>query len=110
MVCMSSAYHIGKAHGLRTAPLLGLSMPAAPKYKRNDVLFPISPYHNWVPSAWVLPLKFEGGGYKAGGKGGFDSEGNFWVSDNFSVGWQGQDCCRRGTPPSSHPIAIRFRR
>ena len=57
---------------------------------------PYMPYLNWVPSAWVLPLKFDGGGYRAGGKGGFDSEGNFWVGDNFSVGWQGQDSLWEG--------------
>ena len=43
------------------------------------------------PSAWVLPLKFDGGGYRAGGKAMFDSEGNLWVGNNFTVGWQGQD-------------------
>ena len=52
---------------------------------------PFMPYLNWSPSAWVLPLKFDGGGYHAGGKAMFDSEGNLWVGDNFSVGWQGQD-------------------
>ncbi len=57
---------------------------------------PYMPYLNWVPSAWVLPLKFDGGGYRAGGKGGFDSEGNFWVGDNFTVGWQGQDSLWEG--------------
>ena len=41
-----------------------------------------------APSAWVLPLKFDGGGYRAGGKAMFDSEGNLWVGDNFTVGWQ----------------------
>src|SRR5271156_5823095 len=35
---------------------------------------PYMPYLNWVPSACVLPLKFDGGGYRAGGKGGLDSE------------------------------------
>jgi hypothetical protein len=57
---------------------------------------PYMPYLNWQPSAWVLPLKFDGGGYRAGGKGGFDSVGNFWVADNFSVGWQGQDSLWEG--------------
>ena len=57
---------------------------------------PFMPYLNWQPSAWVLPLKFDGGGYRAGGKGGFDSDGNFWVGDNFSVGWQGQDSLWEG--------------
>ena len=47
-------------------------------------------------SAWVLPLKFDGGGYKAGGKAMFDSEGNLWVGDNFSIGWQGQDSLWQG--------------
>jgi hypothetical protein len=37
---------------------------------------PFMPYLNWSPSAWVLPLKFDGGGYRAGGKAMFDSEGN----------------------------------
>jgi hypothetical protein len=57
---------------------------------------PYMPYLNWQPSAWVLPLKFDGGGYRAGGKGGLDSDGNFWVGDNFSVGWQGQDSLWEG--------------
>jgi hypothetical protein len=33
------------------------------------------PYLSFSPSAWVLPLKFTGGGYRAGGKAMFDSEG-----------------------------------
>jgi hypothetical protein len=47
---------------------------------------PFMPYLNFPPSAWVLPLKFDGGGYRAGGKAMFDSEGNLWVGDNFTVG------------------------
>ena len=57
---------------------------------------PYMPYLNWAPSAWVLPLKFTGGGYVAGGKCMFDSEGNLWVGDNFTVGWQGQDSLWQG--------------
>ncbi len=57
---------------------------------------PYMPYLNWAPSAWVLPLKFDGGGYRAGGKAMFDSEGNLWVGDNFTVGWQGQDSLWQG--------------
>jgi streptogramin lyase len=57
---------------------------------------PYMPYLNWAPSAWVLPLKFDGGGYRAGGKAMFDSEGNFWVGNNFTVGWQGQDSLWEG--------------
>jgi hypothetical protein len=57
---------------------------------------PFMPYLNWAPSAWVLPLKFDGGGYRAGGKAMFDGEGNLWVGDNFTVGWQGQDSLWQG--------------
>src|SRR5262245_40815959 len=35
---------------------------------------PFMPYLGFAPSAWVLPLKFDGGGYRAGGKAMFDSE------------------------------------
>jgi hypothetical protein len=70
---------------------------------------PYMPYLNWAPSAWVLPLKFDGGGYRAGGKAMFDSEGNLWVGDNFSVGWQGQDSLWQGHAtkfaPNGRPIS-----
>jgi hypothetical protein len=70
---------------------------------------PYMPYLNWQPSAWVLPLTFDGGGYRAGGKGGFDSDANFWVGDNFSVGWQGQDSLWEGHAtkfaPSGHALS-----
>src|SRR5215469_3795308 len=57
---------------------------------------PFMPYLNYAPSAWVLPLKFDGGGYRAGGKAMFDSEGNLWVGDNFTIGWQGNDSLWQG--------------
>ena len=57
---------------------------------------PFMPYLNFSPSAWVLPLKFDGGGYRAGGKAMFDSQGNLWVGDNWTVGWQGQDVLWQG--------------
>ncbi len=63
---------------------------------RNLRPVPFMPYLNYAPSAWVLPLKFDGGGYRAGGKAMFDSEGNLWVGDNFTVGWQGQDSLWEG--------------
>src|SRR6516165_7951497 len=66
-------------------------MPAG----KNLRAVPFMPYLGFAPSAWVLPLRFDGGGYIAGGKGMFDSKGNFWISDNFTVGWQGLD------PPAS---------
>jgi len=70
---------------------------------------PYMPYLNYVPSAWVLPLKFDGGGYRAGGKAMFDSEGNLWVGDNFTVGWQGQDSLWQGNAtefaPNGKPLS-----
>jgi hypothetical protein len=70
---------------------------------------PYMPHLNWAPSAWVLPLKFDGGGYRAGGKAMFDSEGNLWVGDNFTVGWQGQDSLWEGHAtkfaPNGRPIS-----
>ncbi len=70
---------------------------------------PYMPYLNWAPSAWVLPLRFDGGGYVAGGKAMFDSEGNLWVGDNFSVGWQGQDSLWQGSAskfaPNGKPLS-----
>ena len=64
---------------------------------------PFMPYLSWAPSAWVLPLKFDGGGYRAGGKAMFDSEGNLWVGDNFTVGWQGQDSLWQGNASKFNP-------
>ena len=70
---------------------------------------PFMPYLNWAPSAWVLPLKFDGGGYRAGGGAMFDSEGNLWVADNFTVGWQGQDSLWQGHAtkfaPNGRPLS-----
>jgi hypothetical protein len=68
---------------------------AVPKGK-NMRAVPFMPYLNFAPSAWVLPLKFDGGGYRAGGKAMFDSEGNLWVGDNFTIGWQRQDTLWQG--------------
>jgi len=64
---------------------------------------PYMSYLNFSPSAWVLPLKFDGGGYRAGGKAMFDSEGNLWVGDNFTVGWQAQDALWQGNATKFNP-------
>ncbi len=57
----------------------------------------------------MLPLKFDGGGYRAGGKAMFDSEGNLWVGDNFTVGWQAQDTLWQGNfskfAPNGKPLS-----
>ena len=52
---------------------------------------PFMPYLTWAPSAWVLPLKFTGGGLSAPGKLMIDSKGNVWAGDNFLVGAQNLD-------------------
>jgi hypothetical protein len=70
---------------------------------KNMRAVPFMPYLNFVPSAWVLPLKFDGGGYVAGGKAMFDSQGNLWVGDNFTVGWQGQDTLWQGNATKFAP-------
>ncbi len=44
---------------------------------------PFTPYLTFAPSSWILPLRFAGGGYFAGGKLMFDSQGNVWTADNF---------------------------
>ena len=77
---------------------------------KNMRAVPFMPYLNFAPSAWVLPLKFDGGGYPRGGKAMFDSEGNLWVGDNFTVGWQGQDALWQGNatefaPERQRPLA-----
>jgi streptogramin lyase len=55
------------------------------------------------------PAVFDGGGYRAGGKAMFDSEGNLWVADNWTVGWQGQDSLWQGNAtkfaPNGRPIS-----
>jgi hypothetical protein len=70
---------------------------------------PFMPYLNFPPSAWVLPLKFDGGGYRAGGKAMFDSEGNLWVGDNFTIGWQARDALWQGNAskfaPNGRPLS-----
>jgi streptogramin lyase len=70
---------------------------------------PFMPYLGFAPSAWVLPLKFDGGGYRAGGKAMFDSQGNLWVGDNFTIGWQAQDTLWQGNfskfAPNGRPLS-----
>src|SRR5262245_59685711 len=64
---------------------------------------PFMPYLNWAPSAWVLPLKFTGGGLSAPGKLMVDSKGNIWAGDNFVVGFQNQDSLWAGHLTKSAP-------
>jgi hypothetical protein len=77
---------------------------------------PFLPYLTFAPSAWVFPLKFTGGGLSAPGKLMFDSEGNAWVADNWTVGAQNLDAAwtgglskfaPNGTPLSPSPLGFR---
>ena len=52
---------------------------------------PRMPYLSFAPSAWVLPLKFGGGGLDAPGKIMFDADGNAWTGVNFIIGSQASD-------------------
>ena len=76
---------------------------------RNLRPVPFMPYLTWVPSAWVLPLKFTGGGLSAPGKMMIDSKGNVWAGDNFIVGFQNQDSLWAGNlskfAPNGRPLS-----
>jgi hypothetical protein len=91
----------------KTFALLGQFYPLPPNKTMRAV--PFMPYLSVAPSAWVLPLRFDGGGYVAGGKAMFDSEGNLWVGDNFTIGWQGQDTLWQGNAtkfaPNGKPLS-----
>jgi hypothetical protein len=89
-------YQPGRVHAL-----LGELYPIPQGKSMRTV--PYMPYLNYSPSAWVLPLKFDGGGYRAGGKAMFDSEGNLWVGDNFTLGWQAQDALWQGNATKFNP-------
>jgi hypothetical protein len=70
---------------------------------------PFLPYLSKAPSAWVLPLKFTGGGINGPGKIMFDSEGNAWTGDNFILGGQSSDAFWNGSlskfSPSGRPLS-----
>jgi len=85
----------------RVFSLLGAFYPVPTGKTMRAV--PYMPYLQWAPSAWALPLKVTGGGYRAGGKAMFDSEGNLWVGDNFTIGWQGQDSLWQGNATKFDP-------
>jgi streptogramin lyase len=70
---------------------------------------PFMPYLTFAPTAWVLPLKFAGGGYHAGGKLMFDSQGNVWNANNMQAGSQTLDAFWQGTvskfAPDGKPLS-----
>jgi streptogramin lyase len=70
---------------------------------------PFMPYLAYAPSAWLIGLKFSGGGLNAPGKIMFDSEGNAWTGTNFIVGMQSSDSFWNGTSakfaPNGRPLS-----
>jgi streptogramin lyase len=70
---------------------------------------PFMPYLSLAPSAWILPLKFTGGGLSGPGKIMFDSEGNAWTGVNFIVGSQALDAFWNGNlskfAPNGRPLS-----
>ena len=101
---LAAAENIARYPWYRMEKLFGLLnylYPIPPG--KNMRAVPYMPYLDLSPSAWVLPLKFTGGGYNSGGKAMFDSEGNLWVGDNFTVGWQGTDSLWQGNATKFNP-------
>jgi streptogramin lyase len=107
---LAAAESIARASWYKPERLFALLDAFYPMQKGKIMrVVPFMPYLSVAPSAWVLPLKFDGGGYRAGGKAMFDSEGNLWVGDNFTVGWQAQDTLWQGNfskfAPNGKPLS-----
>ncbi len=107
---LTAAQSIARAPWYQPTRLFALLDQFYPVPKgKNMRAVPYTPYLGFAPSAWVLPLKLDGGGFRAGGKAMFDSEGNLWVGDNFTVGWQGQDVLWQGNAtkfaPNGRPLS-----
>ncbi|MGA7872932.1 MAG: hypothetical protein WCA22_18740 [Candidatus Binatus sp.] len=102
LVALNSAYKPARMFALLSA---FYPIPEGKKLRST----PFLPYLSFAPSAWVLPLKFTGGGYSGGAKVMFDSEGNAWSGANFIVGSQGKDALWDGNlsefAPNGRPLA-----
>jgi hypothetical protein len=83
-VARNAAYQPGRLFALLDA---FYPVPEGKTLRRT----PYMPYLSYAPSAWVLPLKFTGGGLSAPGKIMFDADGNAWTGVNFIVGSQASD-------------------
>jgi hypothetical protein len=83
-VARNAAYQPGRLFALLDA---FYPIPEGKTLRRT----PYVPYLSYAPSAWVLPLKFTGGGLSAPGKIMFDADGNAWTGVNFIVGSQASD-------------------
>lgn len=91
----------------RVFALLGQFYPVPEGKKLRGT--PFMPYLVYAPSAWLIGLKFSGGGLNAPGKIMFDSEGNLWTGTNFIVGMQSDDSFWNGTSakfaPNGRPLS-----
>jgi hypothetical protein len=106
---LSAAASVAHEMGYRPERLFALLdayYPVQGKGLRNT---PFLPYLSFAPSAWVLPLKFTGGGYSGGAKVMFDSKGNAWSGANFIVGSAGHDSLWDGNmaefAPDGRPLS-----
>src|SRR5271154_4240007 len=89
---LTAAQSVARNAAYKPRRLFALLEPFYPVPKGKTLrATPYRPYLSYAPSAWVLPLKFTGGGLNAPGKIGFDKEGNAWTGDNFIVGSQETD-------------------
>jgi hypothetical protein len=107
LTAMQSIAHNPAYQPARMLALLDAFYPV-PKGKKLRAT-PFMPYLSFAPSAWVLPLKFTGGGLNGPGKIMFDSEGNAWTGDNFIVGFQSGDALWNGNlskiAPNGRPLS-----
>ena len=94
---LSAAENIARYPSYQPGKLFALldTFYPVPSGKKMRVV-PYMPYLTFAPSAWVLPLKFAGGGVSGGGKLMIDSKGNVWVGNNFIVGAQNQSILWNG--------------
>jgi hypothetical protein len=74
--------------------LLNYLYPAPQDHNLRSV--PFMPYLNFTPSAWVFRSNLMAEDYAQVAKACSIAKATFWVADNFSVGWQGQDSLWEG--------------
>jgi len=107
---LAAAHSIARDAGYRPERIFALldAFYPVPNGKKLRSI-PYLPYLSVAPSAWILPLKFAGGGYIGGAKVLFDSQGNAWSGANFIVGSQGGDALWDGNlakfSPNGKPLS-----
>lgn len=107
---LAAAYSIARNSAYRPNRVFALLDDFYPVPKGKTLrATPFMPYLRVAPSAWILPLKFTGGGLSGPGKIMFDSEGNAWTGVNFIVGEQAVDALWDGNlskfAPNGRPLS-----